>query len=87
MHDAALHHPMARQAVDAFALEAHRAVARAQKPGDRAQHGRLAGTVGADDRQRLASFDDEVDAPQCRQIAVGHVDAGELEEAHDSSPR
>jgi len=87
MHEAALHHPVAGQAVDAFPLEAHLAAARAQEPGDRAQHRGLARPVGAHDRERLPSFDDEGDTPQGRQIAVGHVDAGELEEAHASSPR
>ena len=87
VHDAALDHPVARQAIDALAFEAHLAPARAQEPRDRAQHRRLAGAVGAHHRQRLAPLDDEIDAGQRRQVAVGHVHAGQLELAHVRAPR
>ena len=59
---AELYHPVAGQAVDPLALKAHLAAARPQETGDRAQHRRLASTVGAHHRQRLAGLDDHVHA-------------------------
>ncbi len=76
-----------RQVVDPLALKAHLATAWPQETGDRAQHRRLASAVGAHHRQRLAGLDDHIHAAQRWQVAVGDVDGGELEQAHDSFPR
>ena len=80
---------MARHPVEARAVEQDAAGARAQEPRDGAQHGGLAGAVGADHGERLALLDPEGDAAERGQVAVRDLHVLQLEEAHDgtSSPR
>ena len=60
---------------DVVAVEGDGAGGGGEEPGDDAQHGRLAGAVGAEQRDHLALGDVEVDAEEDRHLAVGRVDA------------
>ena len=57
-------------------------VARRREPGDRAQRRRLAGAVGADQRDALALLDGQRDALERLDVAVVGVDVVDLEERH-----
>ena len=70
---------------DLLALEADRALARRGQPGDRAQRGRLAGAVGADQRHDLALLHRQRDALERLDVAVVGVDVLDLEQRHQLS--
>ena len=65
------------QAVEPRAVEPDLALARAQEPADRAQHGRLAGAVGPDDAGDRAAGDLEVDALEHVAAAVARDHAAQ----------
>src|SRR6266540_3230597 len=75
---------MARQAGDVLATEADRPEARRVEARDRAQGRRLAGAVGADQRDDLAFVDLHRDALERLDRAVEGVDLVELE--HGRAP-
>ena len=58
-------------------VEAHGAAARAQQAADRAQGGRLAGAVGADERDDLALVDAQRDAAKGADSPVPRLDVVE----------
>ena len=67
---------------DGLAVEAHLVGVGAYEPADGAEEGGLAGSVGADDRVRLALLDPQVDVEQGLEVAVAGGDVVELEQAH-----
>ena len=69
------------------AVDADAAAARAQQPGDRVDERRLADAVAAEDRDRAALGQLEVDAVQDGAEPVARDQAGDLEQAHDDRPR
>jgi hypothetical protein len=90
LHDAVGDDVVAREPVDAPAVEHDLARPGAVQAGDRPQHRRLAGAVGAHHGEDLALFDRHGHAAQRRQIAVGHLHPPELQQGHaalPSSPR
>ena len=68
-------------------VEKNLARARPQEAGDGAEHGRLPRPVGTDHGQGLARLHGDRHAAQRGQVAVRHLDAAQLEEAHALSPR
>ncbi len=64
---------------EVLALEGDRAGHRAQQARDGAQGGRLAGTVGADQRDDVALVDVEGDALDGLDLAVGHLEVLDLQ--------
>ena len=66
---------LGRQAGDVAPVEGDRPPAGGSRPADRLEHGRLAGTVGAEQGQHLVALDAHVDAEQHLQRAVGRLDA------------
>ena len=62
------------------AFEAHRAGARLDEAGKRAQRGGFAGAVRADQRDRLAGAGFEGDAFDRRDAAIGDVEVFDFEE-------
>ena len=62
------------------------AAGRQMRAGDRPQQRRLAGAVGADQRQRLAALDAEADVAHRLQQAVPDVEPLDREHAHFGPP-
>src|SRR5436853_447964 len=56
-----------------------------QQPGNGLEEGRLAGAVGADDGQRLALLERQVDAVEGLEVAVESLKAVRLEQGHGVS--
>ena len=79
VRDAALRHPFGRAPVEALAVEQHVA-ARLDGAGDRAQRGRLARAVGAEDRDEVAGGDGQREAVQRLDLAVARLDVAQLKE-------
>ena len=55
-------------------------------PVQHVEAGALPGAVGADERQHLAGFEREADAPHHLHAAVGFREAGDGEERHEAPP-
>ena len=77
---------MGAHVVDRLAVEQDLARARPGQAGDRAEHGRLARPVGADDGEDLAFFDGERDLEEGLKVAVEDVGVLHFEEAHIGVP-
>ena len=86
--DAVGHHAVRLRAADRTAVEAHHLGRDAQQPHDRFEQRRLAGAVGADQRDDLAGGDLEIDAVERLEIAIAGDQAmgGEQRRAHASIP-
>ncbi len=76
---------LGRHAGDGLLPEPDLAAARPQQAGHRPEQGRLAGAVGADDRDDLALLDMERDVAQHHQAAVTRLEVPDGQ--HSSSPR
>ena len=76
--NALTNHGMRGQRADRTAIEGYHRRAARQRARDRAQEGRLARAVGADDGDRLAFIDGQIDVEECLEIAV------ESPQAHES---
>ena len=87
MRDAKLDDRARAQPRDRLAVEEDRAGARRDKTGDRAQRGRLAGPVGAQQRDDGAFVDRERDAAQGLDLAETDPQVSDLEERHHETPR
>ena len=70
---------LGRDVGDGAAVEPHDAASGVPRPGDDAQDRRLAGAVGAEQREHLAASDLEADVEQHLHRAVGEVDVGDLQ--------
>jgi hypothetical protein len=68
-----------------LAVEADAAGAQRQQARQRAQQRRLAGAVGADDRDQRAGGDVEIDAMEHRHAAEAHLQPLDAQQAHASS--
>ena len=86
MGDAEPHDARRRQPVDPLAVEADRAGARPDQPGNGAQHRALAGAVGAEQRHHLARGDVEADALDRGDRAVVHAELLDRENRERSRP-
>ena len=80
MGDAQSHDPGRRQTMDRFALERDPPGPRAREARDGAQHGALAGTVGAQQCHHLAGGDAQVDPTDRRHRAIVDAQVGDLEQ-------
>ena len=75
------------EACDRLAVEQDFAGRRLREAGDRAQGGRLAGAVGAEQRHHLPFLDAERDAAQRFDLAVADHEIADFEQRHHSLPR
>ena len=82
LHDAERHDVVGGHAREVPAVEDDLPAARPQQPADGVQRGRLAGAVGADERDDLALVDGQGDALQGVDVAVVGVEVGDLEQRH-----
>ncbi len=71
---------------DVLAGEADATLAGGQEPEDRLEHGGLAGSVGADDRDDLPGLDPEGHAAEDLHLPVAGVDVLDLEQGHALPP-
>ncbi len=76
-----------RQGRDVAAVEVDRAASRVVGARDRAQQGRLAGSVCPHERNGLAVIYGETDPAHGLQQAVADLDVAQLEKAHAALPR
>src|SRR5439155_16608004 len=79
-HHAARDQLLGGDAGDVLAVEHHAPAFGGFEPGDDAQQGRLAGAVGAEEGERLTPRHLQRDVEQHLQLAVGEVDAADVEE-------
>ncbi len=80
--DAAVHAPFGGDVRDRLPVEADHAPRRGAEAGDDPQDRRLAGAVGAEQREHLALAHLEADVEQHLHLAVGEVDRAHLDRRH-----
>src|SRR5450759_2045145 len=84
--DAHAHPLVGAHLVHRFPLEQDPSGTGTQHAGDRLEHGRLAGAVGADDGERLSFLDGERYREERLEVAVEDADVLQLEGAHTGVP-
>ena len=87
MSDAELDDRARAKPADRFAVEQDRAGVRRGKAGNRAQRGRLARAVGAQQRNDRALVDCERDAAQGFDLAVRDAEVLDFKQRHQETPR